>query len=516
MIKTMYDAVIIGAGPGGLSASIGLARKGRKVLLVEKNEKVGGNCTSGKFGDYTFDLAVHQLSGISGNGACAGVLEEYGLDGKIEFKKINPFLIIGMPDRDYFIWGVEREFREQLFDYFPGEKKNICTMMDRLESMKMNGYIAQTLLYGINKKTVSALKKDLNLRKLPRRSFDAFFNMFLKGEMNAKEMARHWTGNDELLSVIHSSWVYLGLPPSRLSGLMMHIFLSMQYSSGTYYPVGGSQKLSDAMAGAFLEAGGKLTTCNPAVKILVENGRACGVELESGKKVYSNIVISNADMLHTYEKLLGPENAPAAFVDSLRRKEISMGPFRVCLGLNCNVAEKGLKHHEYMLFPGYDHDATYRDMLKGKITGLSVYSPSGISPGLAPEGHSTLILTSMIPWDSNPDWRGRENDIASEMIQMTERRLLPGLSAHVKVKEILTPEKLNGITNSCRGSMYGWANTPEQTLLKRVSMKSPVKGLFHVGHWTRPGTGVTSAILSGWILSKALTSPFSTLRKLVI
>ena len=93
-----------------------------------------------------------------------------------------------------------------------------------------------------------------------------------------------------------------------------------------------------------------------------------------------------------------------------------------------------------------------------------------------------------------------------KMIALVEKKMLPGLSKHIKVKKVLTPEDLQNLTNSSEGAMCGWDNTPSQTLTRRLSMRSPLRGLYHVGQWTSPGTGVTSAIISGWLLGKKLNS----------
>ena len=71
-----FEAVVVGGGMGGLSAALSLARDGRKVLVLEKNASAGGNCTARKMGDYTFDLAVHQLTGVDGDGQCGGILKD--------------------------------------------------------------------------------------------------------------------------------------------------------------------------------------------------------------------------------------------------------------------------------------------------------------------------------------------------------------------------------------------------------------------------------------------------------
>ncbi len=501
-----FDAIVIGAGPGGLSAALALSRKGWKVLVAEKNGRPGGNCTSKNYGGYTFDLAVHQLSGIGGGGVCAGIMREYGIAGKLDFRKVDPFLVIDMPDRSYLLHGDKEALRAELVKDFPGDEGDIDRMLSGLDSMRKDALLSQRLFYGPDPVLDRMIADGISPLDLLTFPFTFLWNIALRADSDADSVLRRWVRNPKLRSIIHSSWAYLGLPPRRLSGLMMSIFVSMQHTAASYYPAGSSQKLADVMAEAVQERGGEVLLDSPVKRIITESGRVLGVELEDGKKAYADIVISNADMLYTYRSLLAPEAVPSRFMKRLGKIPLSLAPFRVCLGLDYDVAAHGLDHHEYMIAPGYDHEATYEDMARGNSKGLSLYSPTKICPELAPPGHSTLILTTMMPWRPDQDWRERKDEIADGMIALAEHKRLPGLSKHIVVKKVLTPEDLQRLTHSSEGSMYGWANSPRHSLVRRVSMKSPVKGLYHVGHWTRPGTGVTSAILSGWMLANRLNS----------
>ena len=500
-----YDAIIIGAGPGGLSAGLSLVSRGWKVLIAEKNGIPGGNCTSRKSGDYTFDLAVHQLSGISGDGVCAGILREYGIADKLEFRQVDPFLVVDMPDRSYTLRGNSADFRAGLAKDFPEDRAGIDRMMAGLDSLKKDSLISQRLLYGRDPVVSGIISRNVSAAKILAFPFTFIWGLALRMSSSADVMLRRWISSARLRAVVHASWIYLGLPPGRISGVMMNIFVAMQHMEHTYYPVGGSQRLADEMAAAFRARGGELLLGNPVTKISVTGGRADGVELNDGTVLAAPIIISNAAPQHTYGSLVGRGRTPAGFMKKLEKMTCSMGPFRVCLGLDYDVAEHGLADHEHLIYNTYDHEETCRALERGEPAVISAYSPSRISPGLAPSGHSTLILTTLLPWNTERDWRGRSEEIAAGMLAVIEKRKLPGLSKHIKEKQVLTPADLQALTNTWEGAMYGWANIPAQVLSWRLSMKSPVPGLYHVGHWTRPGTGVTTAILSGWMLGNRLT-----------
>ncbi len=506
MNKEHYDAIIIGAGPGGLSAGLSLASHGWKVLIAEKNGQPGGNCTAKNYSGYTFDLAVHQLSGISGKGFSGAILADYGIDKMIDFRRVSPFMVICMPDKSYTICSEKDAFRAELIKNFPDDAADINLCTSKFDSLRKDALIAERLLYGNSPVMKRMIAGEITLKKLLTFPFTALFGIIFKMNSTADEMLRQWVKNPKLRSVIHSSWSYLGLPPKKLSGLMMSMFLPMQYSEGSYYPKGGSQKIADAMSSTFRERGGEILLNSPVERVLVKGKRAHGVELSDGRKFYADTIITNAAIPHTYTRLLEPGAVSAGFMRRLEKMTLSLAPFKVYLGLDYNVAEHGMKHHEYMIFPGYDHEASYRSMLRGEAEGLSVNSPSTISPELAPPGHSTLIISTIMPWKPEQDWRLKKDEIVEKMIALVEKKMLPGLSKHIKVKKVLTPEDLQNLTNSSEGAMCGWDNTPSQTLTRRLSMRSPLRGLYHVGQWTSPGTGVTSAIISGWLLGKKLNS----------
>ncbi|MDQ7772276.1 MAG: NAD(P)/FAD-dependent oxidoreductase [Elusimicrobiales bacterium] len=504
MNGTVYDAVIVGAGAGGLSAGLGLARRGWKVLVAEKNAWAGGNCTARDYGGYTFDLAVHQLTGIGGGGMSAEILKEYGVYDRVRFLRVEPFLVVDMPDRSYRLPGDREGLRAELKKDFPDDAADIDRMLSGLATLKKDAVIAQRLLYGANAIADSMVMRVAGPAGLASFPFTFPWGIASRVRSGADAMLRRWVRNPRLRAVMHSSWLYLGLPPRRVAGVMMDVFVAMQHMEHSYYPAGGSHRLAEAMADAFREAGGELLLSSPAARILTEGGRASGVELAGGRRIHARVVISNADARHTYSELLRPGDAPGRFARGLARMKPSMGPFRVCLGLDYDVSKNGLEEHEYMIYPGYDHEETFAAMERGEPAAVSAYSPTRISPELAPPGHSTLILTTLLPWKPERDWRGREDEIAAEMIAAVESRRLPGLSSHIKVRKIMTPGDMNRLTNSSGGAMYGWENSPGQALTFRMPQKSPLKGLYHAGHWTRPGTGVTTAILSGWLLANRL------------
>ncbi len=501
-VKTRYEAIVVGGGIGGLSTALSLARSGRQVVVFEKNEKPGGNCSARKMGDYMFDLAVHQLTGVEGEGQCGVVLKDYAIRDKLEFARIDPFLVLDYPDKSYALPGSWEGLRQALLGYFPNEAKSIEKLMKKMEQIKQDALIAQRVLYGKSDVLTELLDKSVtasNWLKFPAGGI----SMLVEGELSAEQLFKRYATDDKLRSVACGAWPYLGVPPSQLSGMMMAFLFGGQHMEKTFYPIGSSQKVADTFVEAIEAHGGEVRLGSPVERILVTNGQVRGVVLPGGVSVEADYVVCNAPAPYVYENLIDRHEVPARLTHKLTNSQKSVGPFKVYLGLDYDVSQHGLDQHEYLIYDTYDHEETYRQMCAGVPSALSAYSPTRVDPSLAPKGHSTVILTTMFPWHTTRDWRNHADAIAEEMIDKLERRV-PDVRKHIKVKNILTPEKLRAYTNASDGAMYGWANTVDQVLIKRLPNKSPIKGLFHVGHWSQPGTGVTTSIISGWMVGNQL------------
>ncbi|MGD9201284.1 MAG: NAD(P)/FAD-dependent oxidoreductase, partial [Chitinispirillia bacterium] len=408
-----YDAIIIGGGVGGLTVALGLSKMGKKVILFEKNKKIGGNCTSWKLGDYTFDTAVHQLTGMSHHGTCGNILKDLGIFDKLSFKAIDPFLNVVFPDKEYCIPNTI-EKQERLFsEYFPSERKSIHRILIKLSNTKKDLYIVQKMLYDKNPSIDRMVKNYVSFNKkltFPFTIIPLYLDLFKNGE----SIFRRYIKNDKLYSMLTASWPYIGVPPKYASGLMLSTLFISQALEQTYYPIGSSQKIADVFVEAIKEFGGEIREATPVRKILIDENEAQGIVSDNGT-ASGKAIICNAPAYYVFSELVDPKYLSNGFLHSLQNIETSIGPFKVYLGLDYNIANSGLENHEYLFYESYDHEKIYENFKNAKIDMLSAYSPTKADPSLAPKGHSTLILTTMLPWKTNPDWRSHKNEIKERM-----------------------------------------------------------------------------------------------------
>ncbi|MBT3219813.1 MAG: NAD(P)/FAD-dependent oxidoreductase [Proteobacteria bacterium] len=503
--ETSYDAVIVGAGLGGLSAAASLAVGGRRVLVVEKNAKPGGVANQYTLGDYTFDWALHQMTGVGDYGPTGAILRELGVADKIQFKPVDPFMVIDMPDRSYNIRGEWESMRRELTEAFPSEADGLARLLSKVDRMRQNALLGQRLLYRKDPTITHLIRDQVQSSKYASFPYSVA-KMFLWDSLKtADKLLGRYLKDDRLFSVLTAPWPYLGLPPSEISGLMYAFFVAGHGIERQYWPMGGSATVTNALVEAIEERNGQVLLGTPARKVMTRRGRVTGVELPDGQQVQAPLVVSNIAPRHLYEDLMEPGAAPQRFMRKLKRMPLSVGPFLVHLGLDYDVSQNGLPNFEHLIYDTYDHDEVYRSMCDGGTKFVSAYSPVTLDRSLAPEGHSTLILTYMLPWQTTRDWREHKDELADELIALVERKV-PDLREHIVEKRIITPEDLRGHNNSTDGAMYGWSLRPDQVIIKRLPPKSPIKGLYHVGHWSQPGPGLNVAIMSGWMLAQMIGS----------
>jgi phytoene dehydrogenase-like protein len=158
-------------------------------------------------------------------------------------------------------------------------------------------------------------------------------------------------------------------------------------------------------------------------------------------------------------------------------------------------AAHGLSH-EHFVYPGVDHDADFDGVLQGKLGGTWFSLPSMHDSSLAPEGEHVIVFSSLMAYDIGEPWEQAKPRYTELMMEAVERTL-PGYRDALTFADAATPATFQRYTLAEQGAAYGWENTPDQTVPKRLDYRTPVDGLFLAGHWTHPGTGSIRCLLSG-------------------
>ena len=500
-----YDVAIIGAGGGGLGCGATLAKQGLKVALFEQHDKVGGFMTAFEREDFTFEVSLHVMAEVTEGAAFYEILQGLDVLRRVEFVKIDPLWRCVFPDQTFDVPADREAFRTLLHQKFPNEREGIDRFFETAE-----GVFEEVVAIG------ELSQKNL-LARLPQYAIFPirFPNLFKYRSATLKEMLDERVKDPRLQGILAQLWGYLGLPPSKASGLYYAMMWQGLHEKGAYYPKGSSQAISNALAAVIQENGGKIFLNTRVDKILMEDGQAKGVRTAKGEEFRSRFVVSNASALQTYLRLVGEEHLKPKFVKELQDMEVSCSLLIVYLGLDLDLRNTDLKGvHEVFINSGYDFEKDYQNLEAGNFDDphivMGLYS--NIDPSFAPEGKSVISLVTVAPYDYQNNWLrdGKYEDYvkikeeaAWKLIRRTEA-VLPGIGKHIEVMEIGTPRTFERYTLHDKGAVYGFALTPEQSFNKRLKQKGPVRNLYLAGGWTFPGNGQSTAILSGYLAAQEI------------
>ncbi|MFP2927248.1 phytoene desaturase family protein [Pyxidicoccus sp. 3LG] len=499
MTQEHHDAIVIGAGLGGLVAAVLLAKANKRVLLLEHHTIPGGYAHEFRRGRYRFDIALHALDGALPGGWSYEALKHTGVLERLPLRRLDPFYVARFPGREVVAHADLPAYERELVRHFPSEAGGIRALFEAMLRV-----YTQT----------QQLREELRDERVPRELVPVRFPEALSAQGQSwGDFARQYTRNDELLAVLSTVWGYYGLPPSRLNAATFILPWVSYHQYGAFYPAGGGMALSRALEAIFKQHGGQVRYRQTVERILVHEGRAVGVETRSGLRATADVVVSNSSVPTTLLKLVGPEHLPPGVVEALGGMTASLSSLAVYLGLKRDIRELGWNaHHELFLSDGYDIEADHAAVLRGDWErvqlGLSHHSEVD-NP--APPGCSVLNLFALAPADYRNHWgtggtqEGYQQlaeyrklkEEAGEALLSRAERLLPGLRESIVFKEVSTP--LTNVRYSLNpgGAICGFEQSMGQVYAGRPSLRSCIENLFLTGAWTTFGGGMSAAMYSG-------------------
>ncbi|MGR6873068.1 phytoene desaturase family protein [Pseudomonas sp. HK3] len=331
-----FDAIVIGAGNGGLTAAVALQRGGAKTLLLERHNIPGGCATSFVRGEFEFEVALHQLSGLGTEDKpfiMRKLFGELGVLDKVEFVQEGElYRMVVLNEFDITLPASWVGIRTTLIENFPAEEKNILAFMTLCEQVTLESFMGVPQARKMN--SAEMLNKNCK-------------NFVEYGLRDAKSVLDEFFENEHLKTLLAAYWCYLGMPPKDINFSDLAVML---YAYGVFKPwhvKGGSQALSSALLESFLDAGGEVRFNCSVDKILTEKSSdkpaVKGVRTEFGETIACDHIISNASTVVTFTELLDTPILPAGISQDFKSRDLGTSAFCIYLGLDCTPAELGIK-----------------------------------------------------------------------------------------------------------------------------------------------------------------------------
>jgi phytoene desaturase len=483
-----YDAIIIGAGLGGLSAAAKIAHSRQKVLVIDQHYVVGGCASTFKRKKFYFDASVHLMGGCEENGLIGHFLKELGIGGGISFIEINPMYTAKIGEETFDIPANLYELEGNMCRWFPEECQGIHEVIDKIIQIG-NLLIHENKTDGNKENQASMMRELANLRNV---SFRDFLGSYLS--------------NEKAISVLNTLAFYAGVSPNTLSALFM-IGVLISYHNGAYYPKGSTQALANLLKDYITEQGSEVVIKRKVEKIIVKDGKVAGIVDHKGQIYESDVIISNSDMESTYKSLIGEEYLPNIYKKKFNQLKSSCSAVILYAGIKDEGQWSRNIPHELFIYPEGIQGSQLKYYHPGdpSVIPMSICCPSHADPDLAPPGYSVVTITALCDYQAIEDIRAEKgkNYILEDFLQRIEQ-ILPGFRERMVLHELATPGTIHRFTKNQKGAMYGWNKERDQPWLAKMGPVSPIKGLYFAGHWTANIHGVYGVIKSGLQTAKTV------------
>jgi phytoene dehydrogenase-like protein len=517
-----YDVIVIGGGHNGLVNAAYLAKAGKKVVVLERRHVLGGAAVTEEiipgflFSECSYVVSLLRPEIIRELDLPRHGLEILPLDGTF-----SP-----MPSGDY-LWRVNdhaksiRDIRRhsrldaEAYDEFSKMMTPMCRFVKPMLSMVPPDPTT------LNPKDLKQLH--FLMQRFRELSSDERYTLVQLMTMSSADFLDQWFETDVLKATMSASGIigtFLGIRSPGTAYVLLHHY--MGEIDGAFrswgFSRGGTGAISNAIADAAREAGVEIRTKTPVGKILVKNGRAAGVVLQSGEELYANVVSSSVDPHLTFEKFLEPNELPSDFLEGVRRYKFRGSSGKVNLALDalpnfkCFPGPGAHLRGAISISPSMDYmERAYDDAKYGHFSRkpyIDMVIPSLTDPSVAPPGkHVLSCFVQYAPYKlAEGTWDDQKQAFGDNVIN-TIAEYAPNIKDIIIDRQVLTPLDLEREFGLTQGNIFQGELSLEQLFFLRpvagwAYYRTPIHNLYMCGSATHPGGGIMGA--NGRIASQVI------------
>ena len=483
------SVVVVGAGPGGLAASLQLAGAGLDVTIVEKNSRVGGRTSAISADGFRFDTGPTFF-------LYPQILEEIFASVGRDLHREAPMTRLDPQYRLMFGGGgrldatpVVQKMQAEIAKISPADAARFPAFLEdnRAKLTHFKPILEQPFLGW------SDLFKPHMARSLKH----------LRPLSSLYQYLGHYFKDPRIRLAFSFQSKYLGMSPFQCPSLFS-ILSFIEYEHGVHHPTGGCAAISEAMARVFQQIGGRIRLGESVERIVFEGRRAVGVKTDSG--FYPGRVVVNADFANAVRKMI-PNELRSRWTDQkIESKRYSCSTFMLYLGVDGSIPEAA--HHTIYIADQYERNLADIETAHRLSEDPSFYlqNASITDSTLAPPGCSALYL--LIPVSQqhpNIDWSQEKMRYRQVALKQLEKLGIRDVERRIRFEKIVTPDDWARDHGLHLGSTFSMAHSLDQMLhLRPRNRFDDVDGVYLVGGGTHPGSGLPVIFESSRISTRLL------------
>lgn len=489
--RSNTTVIIIGAGLGGLSAAISLAAEGHKVLIIEKNNKIGGKLNVLHQQGFTFDLGPSILT-------LPHIFENLFKRAGKSFSQAVPMVALDPQWRAFF------EDHTTFDLYF--DKNKMTHELRRFDAAEVDPFF-RFLAY--SEKQYDIIEKGYFRKGLD--TMGDFMRCYPLSDIVHFDLLRtmhqgvaHYIKNKKIIDVMDYFIKYVGSSAYSAPGFM-NLLPTIQFRYKLWYVMGGMYRIAEAMGSVLDELGAEIHLNTEAVHILEQGDRVTGVETSNGKTFWAESIISNMETIPTYKQLM---NKDESFLKAYEKFEPACSGLILELGVKRRYPQ--LNHHNF--FISRDQKKHFHLVFKNKKLPedptIYLVAASRTDPSVAPEGCESLKILPHIPHLTEENTYTPDDYMAfkNQIVDKLERMGLEGLRENTIVEHVWTPYDIQSNYYSHKGSIYGVACDRWKNFALKTPKKSSIySNLYFTGGSVNPGGGMPMVVLCGQLVSDLLS-----------
>ncbi len=497
-MESAARVVVVGGGLAGSAAAVKLAAAGHRVTVIDPNEHLGGKMNCWEAGGYHFDMGptiITMPQSIDRLFASVGRSSRDYLD----MVRLDPGWRCFFADGSVIdLYEKVERLQQELARIAPRDAESLPRFMKYSRQMLR---ISDEYFFWKPYGAISDLFKEYGVLNPAGLKLGSQIHPFTSLH---QVVARHFK-DPRVVQMFDHFIQYVGSSPF-MSPAILTLIAAVQLDLGVWYPMGGTGQIARALEKLAGEFGVTRRNGEIVSEILTEGKRATGVRLFSGDTIPADVVVSNCDIIRTYEELIRDRRGTALLRKERQRYEPACSG--VVLYLGCNRTWDHLAHHDFIF--SEDAEDEFRDIydrhLPAKDMTIYLAAPSITDPSVAPKGCTALYALIHTPYRTDRvDWAVEGPRYREAVLDRLEQRGLTGLRESIQVERMLTPVDIERLYRSKGGSIYGILTQKGLTAAFKPGNRCPLfENLYFAGGSANPGAGVPMVIMSGQITANCV------------